>query len=104
MHDGNTLTKERVPRYKLQLSETSKSFVVKPKKTAIEKKYIDDLMLELINLTQKPYSYKPKLPALPDMHDKPEKEDVIRKKFPRFRSCHFKFLIFLFVFSIVLLP
>ena len=62
-----------VPRDKFQLSKTSEMFVLKPIKTATERKFIDDLMLEVINLTQKPYSYKSELPALPDLYSyKPE--------------------------------
>ena len=85
MKCGHALTKVRVSRYKLQSAETSKTFVVKPIKTAIERKYIDDIMLEVINLTQKPSSYKPELPAFPDV-DKHVKEDVIRKIFSRYHS------------------
>ena len=64
----------------------SKKVVVKPIKTAPEKNYIGELMLQVIDITKEPDACKPKLPVLPDLYDKPEKEDVITQKYTRFRS------------------
>ena len=86
MKCGYALTKDRMPRYKLQISKILKTFVVKPIKTAPEKSYIGQLMAEVINMTEQPFSHEPKLPHLPSLYDKPEKEEVISKKYTRFSS------------------
>ena len=80
------LTKDRVPRCKLQYSKLSKTYVAKPIKTAPEKVYIEDLRSQVVQITTEPDTSKPKLPNLPDIVDKPEKEEVINKSYTRFRS------------------
>ena len=77
------LTKDRVPRYKLQYSKLYKTCVVKPIKTAPEKVYIEDLMSQVVQITTEPDTSKPNLP---DIVDKPEKQEVINKSYTRFRS------------------
>ena len=81
----HALTKDRVPRFKLQYSKLSKTYVVKPIKTAPEKVYIEDLS-QVLRITTEPDTSKPKLPNLPKIFDKPEKEEVINKSYTRFRS------------------
>ena len=82
----HALTKDRVPRFKLQYSKLCKTYVVKPIKTAPEKVYIEDLMSQVLRITTEPDTSKPKLPNLPKIFDKPEKEEVINKSYTRFRS------------------
>ena len=86
MKCGHALTKDRMPRYKLQLSKMSKKFVVKPIKTAPEKTYIGKLMTEVINMIEQPFSHKPVIPRLPVIYEKPVKEEVISEKYTRFST------------------
>ena len=52
-------------------------------KTAPEKIYVGELMSEVVFLITEPDSCKPKLP---DIFGKPNKEEVIKKSYSRFRS------------------
>ena len=83
---GHALTNDQMTRYKLQLSKMSKTFVVKPIKIPQEKRYLSELMSEVIRMIYMPNSGKPKIPDIAILYEKPEKTDAIKKKYLRFRS------------------
>ena len=64
----------------------SKTFAVKPIKIPQEKRYLCELMSEVIRMIYMPNSGKPKIPDIPILYEKPEKTDAIKKKYSRFRS------------------
>ena len=89
MKAGHAITKNNIPRYKLQFSKVSQAYVVKAIRKPPEKKYIDDLMSEVVNLT-KFEDHVVNLPILPDIPqsasatEKPDKNEMIKQKRTRF--------------------
>ena len=61
----------------------SKIFVVKPIKIPQEKRYQSKLMSEVIRMIYMHNSGKPKITDIPILYEKPEKTDVIKKKYSK---------------------
>ena len=81
------MTKGNVPRYKLQFSKVTQSYVVKPIKKVPEKNYIGDIMLFIIESVKSGEQYKlPEIPQFKVSTDKPAKEEVIRFHRSRFTA------------------
>ena len=88
------VTKDGVPRNKVQYSKVSQSFVAKPIKNRPERKYLDDIMSFVIELAPQgkdaAVEFLPSLPNIPKFIApgvKPEKGEVVRMKTSRF-SCY----------------
>ena len=83
----HAVTKDNVPRYKLQLSKVTKSHVVKPIKNVPEKKILNDLMSNILQSVKTGELHKlPEVPRFEDSVDKPATEEVIRYHRTRFSA------------------
>ena len=86
MNSKHNVTKDRIPRYKLQYSKVTGRYVVKPIKYQPKKPYLIDLISVVINATIDEL-HKPILPHIPHhVNDKPDKYEVIKKRSSRFNS------------------
>ena len=83
----HAVTKDGVPRYKLQFSKVTQSCVVKPIKCVPEKKFLVDLMSNVLRSVTTGEQYElPDVPQFEDSIDKPTKVEVIRCHRSRFKA------------------
>ena len=86
MNSKHAVTKDGIPRYKLQYSKVTGRYVVKPIKYQPKKPYLIDLISVVIN-AKSDEILKPILPHIPHHNnDKPDKDEVIKKRYSRFNS------------------
>ena len=78
-------TKDNVPRYKLQYSKISQSYVVKAIKQAPEKEYLQDLIQLIVDTVK--YGKQLTLPQVPQFSSTgtPSNEEVVRHHRTRFK-------------------
>ena len=75
----HAVTKDNVPRYKLQFSKVTQSHVVIPIKNVPENKFLNDLMSNILQSVKTGELHKlPEVPRFEDSVDKPTKEEIIR--------------------------
>ena len=83
INSKQAVTKEGIPRYKLQFSRVTQSMVVKPIKCVNEMKFIDDLKSNMLQSLKTGEKYTlPKVPVF--QVDKPNKADAILRHRSRF--------------------
>ena len=84
INSKQALTKDNVPRYKLQFSRVTQSMVVKPIKCLAEKIFIDDLKSNMLCSLRTGVKYTlPKVPVY-EKTEMPNKTDAIRAHRSRF--------------------